>query len=126
VQVVGSSSKTKFEMRDGKAVLMRLPEVNFIDDKEGKPLGLHQFIGRRPRLAFGNSDGDHQMLQWTAAGSGLRFMGLVHHGVGKIWKTVDGATLNLFVEPKGTVAHEGVAPKLQVFMGLNTQFPLGH
>jgi hypothetical protein len=114
VQVVGSSSKTKFEMRDGKAVLMR------------KPLGLHQFIGRRPRLAFGNSDGDHQMLQWTAAGSGLRFMGLVHHGVGKIWKTVDGATLNLFVEPKGTVAHEGVAPKLQVFMGLNTQFPLGH
>jgi hypothetical protein len=78
-QVVGSSIKTKFEMRDGKPVLMRLPEVNFIDDKEGKPVGIHQFIGRRPLLAFGNSDGDHQMLQWTAAGSGLRFMGLVHH-----------------------------------------------
>ena len=78
-QVVGSSIKTKFEMRDGKPVLMRLPEVNFIDDKEGKPVGIHQFIGRRPLLAFGNSDGDHQMLQWTAASSGLRFMGLVHH-----------------------------------------------
>ena len=78
-QVVGSSIKTKFEMRDGKPVLMRLPEVDFIDDKEGKPVGIHKFIGRRPILAFGNSDGDHQMLQWTAAGSGARFMGLVHH-----------------------------------------------
>jgi phosphoglycolate phosphatase-like HAD superfamily hydrolase len=78
-QVVGSSIKTKFEMRDGKPVLMRLPEVDFIDDKEGKPVGINKFIGRRPVLAFGNSDGDHQMLQWTAAGSGPRFMGLVHH-----------------------------------------------
>jgi phosphoglycolate phosphatase-like HAD superfamily hydrolase len=78
-QVVGSSIKTKFEMRDGKPVLMRLPEVDFIDDKEGKPVGINKFIGRRPVLAFGNSDGDHQMLQWTAAGSGARFMGLVHH-----------------------------------------------
>jgi phosphoglycolate phosphatase-like HAD superfamily hydrolase len=78
-QVVGSSSKTKFEMRDGKPVLMRLPEIDFIDDKAGKPVGIHKFIGRRPLLAFGNSDGDHQMLQWTAAGSGARFMGLVHH-----------------------------------------------
>ena len=66
-------------MRDGKPVLMRLPEIDFIDDKEGKPVGIHQCIGRRPLLAFGNSDGDHQMLQWTAAGSGARFMGLVHH-----------------------------------------------
>jgi haloacid dehalogenase-like hydrolase len=78
-QVVGSTIKTKFEMRDGKPVLMRLPKIDFIDDKAGKPVGIHKFIGRRPILAFGNSDGDHQMLQWTAAGSGPRFMGLVHH-----------------------------------------------
>jgi phosphoglycolate phosphatase-like HAD superfamily hydrolase len=78
-QVVGSSIKTKFEMRDGKPVLMRLPEVDFIDDQAGKPVGINKFIGRRPLLAFGNSDGDYQMLQWTAAGSGPRFMGLVHH-----------------------------------------------
>jgi phosphoglycolate phosphatase-like HAD superfamily hydrolase len=78
-QVVGSTIKTKFERRDGQPVLMRLPEVDFIDDKAGKPVGINKFIGRRPILAFGNSDGDHQMLQWTAAGSGPRFMGLVHH-----------------------------------------------
>jgi hypothetical protein len=78
-QVVGSGIKTKFELRDGKPVLVRLPELNFIDDKTGKPVGINQHIGRRPILAFGNSDGDLQMLQWTAAGSGLRFMGLVHH-----------------------------------------------
>jgi phosphoglycolate phosphatase-like HAD superfamily hydrolase len=78
-QVVGSSIKTKFEMRDGKPALVRLPEMNFIDDKAGKPVGINQHIGRRPVLAFGNSDGDLQMLQWTAAGSGIRFMGLVHH-----------------------------------------------
>jgi phosphoserine phosphatase len=78
-QVIGSSIKTKFEMRDGKPVLTRLPEIDFIDDKAGKPVGIHKFIGRRPILAFGNSDGDREMLQWTAAGSGLRFAGLVHH-----------------------------------------------
>ena len=78
-QVYGSTIKTQFEMRDGKPVLMRLPAFDFIDDKEGKPVGINKFIGRRPVLAFGNSDGDHQMLQWTAAGSGARFMGLVHH-----------------------------------------------
>ena len=76
---VGSTIKTTFEMRDGTPVLMRLPEIDFIDDKAGKPVGINKFIGRRPILAFGNSDGDHQMLQWTAAGSGPRFMGLVHH-----------------------------------------------
>ena len=75
-QVVGSSIKTKFDLRDGKPVLVRLPEINFIDDKAGKPVGVHSHIGRRPILAFGNSDGDLQMLQWTAAGSGMRFMGL--------------------------------------------------
>jgi 2C-methyl-D-erythritol 2,4-cyclodiphosphate synthase len=65
-------------MRDGKPVIMRLPELDFIDDKEGKPVAINKFIGRRPIAAFGNSDGDLQMLQWTAAGSGARFMGIVH------------------------------------------------
>ena len=78
-QVIGSSIKTKFEMRDGKPVLVRLPEMNFIDDKEGKPVGIHPHIGRRPIAAFGNSDGDLQMLQWTAAGEGARFCLYVHH-----------------------------------------------
>ncbi len=78
-QVIGSSIKVKYEMRDSGPVLMRLPEIDFIDDKAGKPVGIHKFIGRRPILAFGNSDGDLQMLQWTAGGRGARFMGLVHH-----------------------------------------------
>ena len=78
-QVVGSSIKTKFEMRDGKPVLVRLPELNFIDDKEGKPIGINQHIGRRPIASFGNSDGDLQMLQWTTAGQGPRFALYVHH-----------------------------------------------
>jgi len=78
-QVVGSSIKTKFEMRGGKPVLVRLPEINFIDDKDGKPVGINQYIGRRPIAAFGNSDGDLQMLQWTTAGDGARFALYVHH-----------------------------------------------
>jgi hypothetical protein len=78
-QVIGSSIKTKFEMRDGKPVLVRLPEIFFIDDKAGKPVGIQKFIGRRPIAAFGNSDGDLQMLQWTAAGSGKRLMLIVYH-----------------------------------------------
>ncbi|MGH9890523.1 MAG: HAD family hydrolase, partial [bacterium] len=78
-QVIGSSGKLTFELRDGKPVLVKLPELNFIDDKAGKPVGIQQHIGRRPILAFGNSDGDLQMLQWTAAGSGARFVLLVHH-----------------------------------------------
>ena len=78
-QVVGSTIKTRFDLRDGKPVLMRLPEIDFIDDKEGKPVAINKFIGRRPIVAFGNSDGDLQMLQWTAAGGGARFMGIVHH-----------------------------------------------
>jgi len=78
-QVIGSSIKTKFDLRYGKPVLVRLPELNFIDDKAGKPVGIHQHIGRRPIAAFGNSDGDLQMLQWTAAGNGPRFCLLVHH-----------------------------------------------
>jgi len=78
-QVIGSSVKTKFEIVDGKPDLVRLPEINFIDDGPGKPVGINQYIGRRPIAAFGNSDGDQQMLEWTAAGSGPRFMLLVHH-----------------------------------------------
>jgi phosphoglycolate phosphatase-like HAD superfamily hydrolase len=78
-QVVGSSVKLKLEMRDGKPILTRLPQIDFIDDGPGKPVGIQKFIGRRPIAAFGNSDGDHQMLQWTAAGGGPRFMLLVRH-----------------------------------------------
>jgi hypothetical protein len=78
-QVIGSSIKVKFELRDGEPVLVRLPEIDFIDDKAGKPVGIHKFIGRQPVAAFGNSDGDLQMLQWTAAGEGRSFMMVVHH-----------------------------------------------
>jgi hypothetical protein len=78
-QVVGSSIKTEFAMLDGEPVLTRLPEISFIDDKAGKPVGINQHIGRRPIAAFGNSDGDLQMLQWTAAGEGRRFALYVHH-----------------------------------------------
>lgn len=79
-QVIGSSIVTKFEMRDGKPVLIRVPELNFIDDKAGKPVGINQHIGRRPIFAFGNSDGDLQMLQWTTLeGKGKRFAGIIHH-----------------------------------------------
>ena len=77
--MIGSSIKTKFELRQGKPVLVRLPEVSFIDDKEGKPVGINTHIGRRPVAAFGNSDGDLQMLQWTAAASGARLCLYVHH-----------------------------------------------
>ncbi len=82
-QVIGSSIKTKYEIRDGKPVLVRLPELNFFDEKTGKPVGIHTYIGRRPIAAFGNSDGDREMLQWTASGGGARFMALVHHTDGE-------------------------------------------
>jgi phosphoglycolate phosphatase-like HAD superfamily hydrolase len=78
-QVVGSSIKTKYELRDGKPALVRLPAINFIDDKAGKPVGINSHIGRRPVAAFGNSDGDRQMLEWTQGGGGARLMMLVHH-----------------------------------------------
>jgi phosphoglycolate phosphatase-like HAD superfamily hydrolase len=78
-QVIGSSGRTKFELRDGVPVLVKLPEVFFVDDKEGKPIAIQHHIGRRPIAAFGNSDGDLQMLQWTASGEGARFALLVHH-----------------------------------------------
>jgi hypothetical protein len=103
-QVVGSSGKTKFELRDGKPVLMRLPEVDFVDDGPGKPVGINEHIGRRPIAAFGNSDGDLQMLEWTKGGGGVRFALIVHHtdaerewaydrnsSVGKLDKALDVA-----------------------------------
>lgn len=85
-QVIGSSIRTKFEVRDGKPVLVRLPEINFIDDKAGKPVGIQQHIGRRPIAAFGNSDGDFEMLEWTTAGPGPRLGVYVHHDdAGREW-----------------------------------------
>ena len=106
-QIIGSSIKTEFELRDGKPVIVRLPETDFINDKEGKPVGIHRHIGRRPIAAFGNSDGDLQMLQWTAAGAGPRFCLLVHHTdadrewaydrdshVGRLDKALDAANKN--------------------------------
>ena len=78
-QVVGSSIKTKYVVKNGVPMLIRQPAINFIDDKDGKPVGILQHIGRRPIAAFGNSDGDFQMLQWTTAGGGARFGLLVHH-----------------------------------------------
>jgi haloacid dehalogenase-like hydrolase len=103
-QVVGSSGKTRFELRDTKPVLMRLPELDFIDDGPGKPVGINAHIGRRPIAAFGNSDGDLQMLEWAKGGSGVRFALIVHHtdaerewaydrvsSVGKLDKALDAA-----------------------------------
>ena len=78
-QVIGSSGKLRYEMRDGGPVIVRLPELDFFDDKEGKPAAIQKFIGQRPIAAFGNSDGDLQMLQWTAGGAGRRLMTLVNH-----------------------------------------------
>lgn len=78
-QVVGSAIKTKFEMRNGEPVLVRLPEVFFVDDKAGKPVGINTHVGRRPIAAFGNSDGDLEMLQWTTAAPGRRLGLIVRH-----------------------------------------------
>jgi phosphoglycolate phosphatase-like HAD superfamily hydrolase len=78
-QVVGSSIDTKYELRPSGPVLMRMPKIEFVDDGPGKPAGINRFIGRRPVFAFGNSDGDQQMLEWTWAGPGLHFAGIVHH-----------------------------------------------
>jgi hypothetical protein len=106
-QVVGSSIKTKFQMRDGRPELFRLAEVNFVDDGVGKPVGINEFIGRRPIAAFGNSDGDLQMLQWTTA-AGRRSLGLIVHHTdavreyaydrdtpfGRLDKALDAAAVN--------------------------------
>jgi phosphoserine phosphatase len=82
-QVVGSSIKTRFEVRNGQPILLRLAEADLVDDKAGKPVGIHQVIGRRPIAAFGNSDGDFEMLEWTTSGSRPRFGLLVHHTDGE-------------------------------------------
>jgi hypothetical protein len=97
--------KLEFQMREGKPVLMRLPQVDHIDDGPGKPVGIQKFIGRRPIAAFGNSDGDLQMLQYVAAGTGRRLALIVHHtdadrewaydrqsSIGKLDKALDEAT----------------------------------
>ena len=78
-QVIGSSIKTKYELRDGKPAIVRLAEIDFIDDKAGKPVGIHKFIGKRPIAAFGNSDGDFQMLEWTTSGPGPSLGVIVRH-----------------------------------------------
>jgi hypothetical protein len=109
-QVVGSSIKTQFQMRDGRPELFRLPELNFIDDKAGKPVGINEFIGRRPIAAFGNSDGDIEMLQWTTMSGGVRLGLIVHHTdaereyaydrdtpFGRLDKALDSAVMNKWV-----------------------------
>jgi hypothetical protein len=109
-QVVGSSIKVKYELRDDKPVLVRLPEIEFVDDKAGKPEGIHRAIGRRPILAFGNSDGDYEMLRWATSGPGPRLGLIVHHTdaarewaydrespVGRLVKALDDAPRNGWV-----------------------------
>jgi hypothetical protein len=78
-QVVGSYAKMRYEVRDGMPVVVRAPEIDFIDDKGGKPVGIDRFIGRRPILAFGNSDGDFEMLEYTTSGAGPRLGLILHH-----------------------------------------------
>lgn len=82
-QVIGSRAKLQYEVKDGVPVLMRLPGIDFVDDKAGKPVGIQQAIGRRPIAAFGNSDGDFEMLEWTTSGDGPRFGLIVHHTDGE-------------------------------------------
>lgn len=110
-QVVGTTFVTKYQMgTDGTPALMREPKIDFIDDGPGKPVAIQKFIGRRPIFAFGNSDGDQQMLQWAAAGAGARFVGLVHHTdaerewaydrqshIGKLDKALDEASSKKWV-----------------------------
>ncbi len=104
-QVIGSSGKVRYEVVDGKGAIVKLPEINFIDDKEGKPVGIHQFIGKRPVFTGGNSDGDYAMLQYTSTGDGPRFGMIVHHtdsirevaydrnsSIGRLNKGLDDAT----------------------------------
>ena len=106
-QVVGSSVKTAFDYNDGNAVIRKLAELDFIDDGDGKPVGIDKFIGRRPVFASGNSDGDLPMLQYTMAGSGSRFVLYLHHTdsvrewaydrqshIGKLDKGLDAAAAN--------------------------------
>ena len=104
-QVVGTRNKAKYEIRDGTPVIIKLPDLEFIDDGPGKPAGIHLHIGRRPIFAAGNSDGDYQMLEWTTAGDGARFGLILHHDdeqrefsydrnseIGRLDKAIDDAT----------------------------------
>lgn len=122
-QVIGSRIRMRHEVRDGKPVLLRLPEVDFIDDKAGKVIGIHQAIGRRPIAAFGNSDGDLEMLAWTTAGAGARLGVLVHHTdaerewaydrashVGRLDKALDAAPAAGWVVVDMKTAWERVFP----------------
>lgn len=85
-QVIGSSIKAGYEVRDGRPEIVKLPELNFIDDKGGKPVAIHQHIGRRPIFAAGNSDGDFEMFEWTSGGEGARLVLLIHHDdAGREW-----------------------------------------
>jgi phosphoserine phosphatase len=106
-QVVGSSIKTRFQMRDGIPTLFRIPEINFVNDGPGKPVGINEHIGIRPTAAFGNSDGDLEMLQWTTMGAGPGFGLIVHHtdaerefaydrqsSFGHLEKALDAAPIN--------------------------------
>ncbi|WP_243438689.1 HAD family hydrolase [Fundidesulfovibrio soli] len=99
-QVVGSSTKTKYEMRPDGPVLVRLPQIDLIDDKAGKPVGINLHIGRRPVAAFGNSDGDQQMLEWTTAGPGARLALLVRHTDAKREYAYDKGAENALAEAK--------------------------
>jgi phosphoglycolate phosphatase-like HAD superfamily hydrolase len=104
-QVIGSTAQLQFELVDGKPILKKVPKVEFVNDNDGKPIGIQRHIGRRPIMAFGNSDGDLEMLQWTASGSGPRYVLLVHHtdsirewaydrksDIGRLDKALDEAT----------------------------------
>jgi phosphoglycolate phosphatase-like HAD superfamily hydrolase len=106
-QVIGTVTEVSYSIKDGQPVLIRMPRIAFVDDGPGKPVGIYRAIGRQPIFAFGNSDGDLQMLQWTQGGKGLRFMGLVHHTdavrewaydrqskIGKLDKALDAAAAN--------------------------------
>ncbi len=91
-QVVGSSAKAKYEIRNGNPVIVKLPKIDFIDDKAGKPVGIYKFIGKRPILAFGNSDGDFEMLEYVTAGSGARLGLILHHDDAEREYSYDRAT----------------------------------
>jgi hypothetical protein len=91
-QVVGSRIRLKYEVRDGLPVLVRLPEIDLVDDKAGKPVGIQQVIGRRPIIAFGNSDGDFEMLEWTTSAPGPRLGVIVHHTDGEREWAYDSAS----------------------------------
>ena len=109
-QVVGSTIVTEFALQDGVPVLMRRPEMDFLDDKEGKPVAINKFIGQRPILAAGNSDGDLQILQWTTGAVGRRLGLIVHHddaereyaydrdsSIGRLDQALDQASANGWV-----------------------------